>query len=100
MPSNSSEGRAERSMVKRFNRRLAYEGLRLQVNRGKYALARYVLIDLHTGNPVAWADNVADWARETDIDRGSCGMAPQTPEREAPGGDAHRLEEHPAGGTP
>lgn len=99
MRSNSSEGRAERAMVKRFNRRLAYEGLRLRVNRGKYTLARYVLIDLHSGNPMAWTDDVADWARETGIERGSCDIAPQTPEREVTGGDAHRVEEHPAGVT-
>jgi hypothetical protein len=57
----------ESSLVKRINRRLVDNGQRLTVSRSPGALGRYIIVDGHTGNPVAWADTLDEWARELEM---------------------------------
>jgi hypothetical protein len=57
----------EKSIISRINRRLADEGQRLTVNPKPNDLGRYVIVDGHNGNPVAWADSLEDWARELGV---------------------------------
>jgi hypothetical protein len=57
----------EKSIVSRMNRRLAADGQRLTVSRNPNGLGRYVILDAHNGNPVAWADSLDQWAREMGV---------------------------------
>jgi len=63
MENNESECR----VIKRMNRRLVDEGQRLTVSRSPRSLARYIILNTHQGNPVAWADGLETWAREMGV---------------------------------